>query len=97
MLLNIALVFLYFAAIGAVAHRLTCRGGNLLHLALVGFLGYMLSEFCRSILGCSFGVLGIIAADIAGSVVVELIIWWIQVYLTARKIRNSNDSDENQE
>lgn len=96
MLLNIALVFLYFAAIGAVAHRLTCRGGNLLHLAFVGFLGYMLSEFCRNILGCSFGILGIIAADIAGSVVVELIIWWIQVYLTARKIRNSNDSDENQ-
>lgn len=97
MLLNIVLVFLYFAAIGAVAHRLTCRGGNLLHLALVGFLGYMLSEFCRNILGCSFGILGIIAADIAGSVVVELIIWWIQVYLTARKIRNSDDSNGDQE
>ncbi len=93
MLLNIALVSIYFALVGIFVHNVTGGGGGILHKIFIGLMGYMLAEACRSLFDISIGVLGYIATDIAGAFAVEWVIERAKIYWILSKIRDSDQDD----
>lgn len=91
MILNIVLVTIYFAVIGAFVHKLTGGGGGLLHKIFVACVGYILAQTCRDVVGGSIGLIWCIVTDVAGAVVVELILRRIRVHLLERKLCHLDD------
>jgi uncharacterized membrane protein YeaQ/YmgE (transglycosylase-associated protein family) len=92
MLLNIALTALFFAILGALAHRIAGGGGSFLHLVFVGFAGYMISDTIRTIFDLdSMGLIKILLLDVICSCVVVKLLVRLKTYLIKRKILEARE------
>lgn len=87
MLINIGLTALFWALLGAIARRIVGGRGGFLHLVLVRFLGYMISDTIRSIFGLDeIGLVKILLLDLACTCAVVKTLGWLELYLIKQEI-----------
>lgn len=95
MLINVGLTALFWALLGAIARRIVGGRGGLLHLVLVGFLGYMISDTIRSIFGLDeIGLMKILLLDLTCSCVVVKTLAWLELYLIKQEILAPRESEQ---
>ena len=105
MIINLFLSCGFFAAFGALAHRLMGTGGNLLHLTLIGACGYKIHCWIYNLFDIDSGnPLIFLSLILLGSCLAEWLSWKLQIWLykfsreykDRSKIYN-NKEDDNKE
>ena len=98
MILNIGLTALFCALLGAIARRIVGGRGGFLHLVLVGFLGYMISDTLRTIFGLDeMGLVKILLLDLACSCVVVKAIARLELYLIKQEILAPREQEQHED
>ncbi len=96
MVLNIVLTALFWAILGALAHRIAGGGGGFLHLVFVGFVGYMISDAIRSLFDLhSMELVKILLLDVICSCIVVKLLAQLELYLIKHKIIKARESYTN--